>query len=281
MAKMDEKVIREAAREATRRLSEDCPKLLDLLGRVLDANKGTATDREWYTEGLANKFFDHAFFVLYLAESPNTLGFTSRTVKLSGIASVDVLTRAAFEAFLTFHYVFFTPKTEEDKNYRYWAYRLAGLMERQDIPGYTDEHKQKLLDEKKAIEDFRNKLNSNPIFERLPQEQKNKVSKGKWRLKYWREIAEDASLSKILASDMYSHLCGYAHSSSLSVLQIKQAYKKHEEELLIEPSIIVVSIVAANMIFEYCELFKWSKDVLNQDQEGMKLVDLWTKLGRG
>jgi len=281
MARMDEKVIREAAREATRRLREDCPKLLNLLGRVLDANKGTATDREWYTEGLANKFFDHAFFALYLSQGPNTLNFPSRAVKLSGVASIDVLTRAAFEAFLTFHYVFYTPKIVEDQNYRYWAYRLAGFMERQDIPGYTDEHKQKLLDEKKAIEDFRNKLNSNPIFKRLPQKQKNKVSKGNWKLSSWSDIAKEAKLSRMLASDMYSHLCGYAHSSSLSVLQIKQAYEKHEEELLIESSKIVVSIVAANMIHEYCELFKRSKDVLNQDQEGMKLVDLWVKVGRG
>ena len=277
MARMDEEIIR----EATSRLREDCPKLLDLLGRVLDANKGAATDREWYAEGLANKFFDHAFFALYLSQSPNTLDFPSRVIKLSGVASIDVLTRATFEAFLTFHYVFYTPKTVEDQNYRYWAYRLAGHMERQNMPEYTDRHKQKLLDDKKAIEDFRNKLNSNPIFERLPQKQRNKVLKGNWKLSSWGDIAKEAKLSGMLASDMYSHLCGYAHSSSLSVLQIKQAYKKHEEELLIEPSIIVVSIVAANMILEYCELFKWSKDVLNQDQEGMKLVDLWTKLGRG
>ena len=252
-----------------------------ILGRVLNANKGVATDREWYAEGLANKFFDHAFFALYLSQSPNTLDFPSRVVKLSGVASIDVLTRAAFEAFLTFHYVFYTPKIVEDQNYRYWAYRLAGHMERQSMPEYTDRHKQKLLDDKKAIENFRNKLNSNPIFERLPQTQKNRVLKGNWKLSSWGDIAKEAKLSGMLASDMYSHLCGYAHSSSLSVLQIKQAYKKHEEELLIEPSIIVVSIVTANMILEYCELFKWSKDVLNQDQEGMKLVDLWTKLGRG
>jgi len=274
---MDEEIIR----EATRRLREDCPKLLDLLGRVLDANKGAATDREWYAEGLANKFFDHAFFALYLSQSPNTLDFPSRVIKLSGVASIDVLTRATFEAFLTFHYVFYTPKTVEDQNYRYWAYRLAGHMERQNMPEYTDRHKQKLLDDKKAIEDFRNKLNSNPIFERLPQAQKNRVLKGNWKLSSWGDIAKEAKLSRMLALDMYSHLCGYAHSSSLSVLQIKQAYEKHEEELLIEPSKIVVSIVAANMILEYCELFKLSKNVLNQDQEGMKLVDLWAKLGRG
>ncbi len=45
MARMDEEVIREAPREATRRLREDWPKLLDLLGRVLDANRNYILDK--------------------------------------------------------------------------------------------------------------------------------------------------------------------------------------------------------------------------------------------
>jgi len=259
----------------------DCLKLLDLLGRVLEANKGTATDREWHAEGLANKFFDHAFFVLYLSEGSNTLDFPSRPIKISGLASIDVLTRATFEAFLTFHYVFYIPKTEEDGNYRYWAYILAGLKDRQNFPAVTDKQKKVFVNEKEAIEELSDKLRSNAKFQDLNDKQRKKVLKGDWRLKFWREIAEDADLSKILASDMYSHLCGFAHSSSLSVLQIKQAYKKHDEKSLIEPSIIVVNILAANMIREYCELFTQSKNVLNEDQEGMNLVDLWIQIGRG
>lgn len=259
----------------------DCLKLLDLLGRVLEANKGTATDREWYAEGLANKFFDHAFFVIYLSEGANTLNLPSRAIKISGVASIDVLTRAAFEAFLTFHYVFYTPKTDEDKDYRYCAYILAGLKDRQDFPADTDKQKRILANDTKAIEEISDKLRSNAKFQGLIAGQKDKVLKGNWRLRSWRKIAEDADLSKILASDMYGHLCGIAHSSSLSVLQIKQAYEKHEEKLLIEPSIIVINITAANMIREYCELFVQSKNVLSQDQEGINLVDLWIQIGHG
>ncbi len=259
---------------------KECIKLLDLLSRVVDANKGTATDREWYAEGLTNKFFDHAFFVIYLSEGSNTLNLPSRAIKISGAASIDVLTRAAFEAFLTFHYVFYTPKTDEDKDYRYCAYILAGLKDRQDFPADTDKQKRILANDKKAIEEISDKLRSNAKFQGLIAGQKDKVLRGNWRLKYWREIAEDADLSKILASDMYGHLCGIAHSSSLSVLQIKQAYEKHEEKLLTEPSIIVINIMAANIIHEYCELFTQSKNVLNEDQESVNLVDSWIQIGR-
>lgn len=258
-----------------------CMKLLDLFSRVVDANKGTATEREWYAEGLANKFFDHAFLGLYLSKGPNALDFPSRPIKISGVASIDVLTRAAFEAFLTFHYVFYSPKTEEDRNYRYWAYKLGGLKDRKDLPAVTDEQKKILRDLEKAIKEVSDKLRSNAVFEDLGDGQKRKILKGNWKLKSWSEIAEDADLGKILASDMYSHLCGYAHSSHTSVVQIKQAYEKSEEMLLIEPSLIVINIMTANIIREYCDLFKEPKNVLNQDHEGIELVDYWIRIGRG
>lgn len=259
---------------------QQCTVLLDLLVRVIDANKGTATDREWYAEGLVNKFFDHAFFALYLSQAPNTLDFPSGATRISGVASIDVLTRAAFEAFLTFHYVFYVPDTEEDKNYRFCAYVLAGLKDRQDFPAVTDEQQAMLVKYKEKIAELSNILRSNAAFRDLDTGDKKKVLKGNWRLKSWREIAEDANLSTILASDMYRHLCGFAHSSSTSVVQIKQAYEKHEENLLIEPSIIVINILAANVIREYCEVFVQPKIVLNEDQKGTNLVELWIQIGR-
>ena len=36
-----------------------CMKLSDVLGRVTDANTGTAIESERYAEGLANKLYDH------------------------------------------------------------------------------------------------------------------------------------------------------------------------------------------------------------------------------
>lgn len=128
-----------------------CFKLLDLLGRVLDANKGAATEREWYAEGLANKFFDHAFFVLYLSRGSSLLTLPSRKIAISGVASIDVLVRAAFEALLTFNYVFHTPQTDEEKDYRYWAYRLAGLMDRQNFPVNTDKQRKVLAALKRKL----------------------------------------------------------------------------------------------------------------------------------
>jgi len=252
-------------------------KLLDLLYRVIEANKGPITgddDRYWYAEGLATKFFLHAASVLYLSRATNISDFPGTAVKFIDSASIDVLVRAAFEAFLTFHYVFFAPKTREEQDYRYWTYRVAGLAERQQLPVSTEEHRRKLADGKRELDDLLNKLRSNPLFNGL------QVLKDKWRQKSWRDIAIDAGFSEMLASHMYRYLCGYAHSGSLSILQIKKSLLKKEQSQLIEVSMITIAIVTASLVSEYSELFPRAKSALLADPEGTDIVHLWVQLGR-
>jgi len=263
---------------------QDYVKLLDLLVRVIEANKGSFTgddDRFWYAEGLATKLFLHAASVLYLSRGTKIADFPSAPLKFPDPASIDVLARAALETFLTFHYIFVEPETDEEKDYRYWAWKAAGLTERQNHPVSIEAHKQKLAGEKKEIDDLHSKLRSNIIFQQLTGKQQEQVlKKGKWKLLSWREIAEEASLARILSSDMYRHLSGYAHSSWLSVLQIKQSLEDKEESLLIEPSMKTIAIATANFIREYCNLFPKTKDVLAADAEGTNIVDEWIQIGQ-
>jgi hypothetical protein len=79
---------------------------------------------------------------------------------------------------------------------------------------------------------------------------------------------------------MYRHLSGYAHSSSLSILQIKQSLQKKEQSFLIRASIDTVGIIAANFIREYCDLFPMAKAILDADAKGSELVGTWVHIGR-
>ena len=100
------------------RIKQGHVKLLDLLARVIDANKGFTTsdisdgERLLDAHYLANKFIDHAFTVLYLSRGTKVQDIPSFKFSFIDSASIDVLTRAAMEAFLVFHYVFFSPQTE-------------------------------------------------------------------------------------------------------------------------------------------------------------------------
>lgn len=248
----------------------------------MEANRGslTGTDDRFWLEGLATKFFLHAASVLYLSRETNISNFPSAPLKFLDPASIDVLARAALETFLTFHYVFVEPKTDEGKNYSYWVWKAAGLAERQTLPVSSEENRQKLVEEQKEISSLYSKLRLNATFQQLTERQKKSVLKGEWRLLSWREIAESAGLAKILSSDMYRHLSGYAHSSYLSVLQIKESLEKKEQSLLVRSSMNIIPIVIANFIRGYCDLLPKAKVTLTSDAEASSLVDIWIQVGQ-
>ena len=262
-------------------------RLLDLLARVNDANEGFSTgdiddgERLWSAHNLANKFIAHTLTILHLSQGIIVQDLPSFPEhRFTDTASINVLTRAAIEAFLVFHYVFSAPSTAEEKDYRYWCYEAAGLAERQAFPTITEEGRQTLDNEKIELDELRNKLDSNTVSQSLTPKQKRRILRGEWKLGKWHEIAIDAGFSKVLASHMYSFLCGYVHSSSVSVLQTTQVLLNKETERLIRVSIYIMDIVTANMIQEYCGLFSKAQDVLSKDLNGNNLVGRFIQIGR-
>lgn len=265
-------------------IKQDYVKLLDLLAYVLAADNylsfGDDNERLSIARGLTDKFVNHAVTLLYLSRGTkqDLLSFKFDSY-LYDFASIDVLTRVLLEACLTFHYVFYAPQTKEEKDYRYWAYKAAGIAERRNAPASTEEHRQKQAEEREELNKLRQQLKENAAFQSLTDKQKKRISKGEWRLKSWREIATDAGFSKILASDMYRSLSGQAHSSFLSVLQSLETQKTKKQEETIISSMGVMNPVIANMIQEYCGLFPGARDVL-RDSGASNSVEVWVNIGR-
>jgi len=268
---------------------KSCMKLLDALFRVVNANTESPIegkdDRYWYAEGLATKYFLHASTLLYLYHETR-IGLPSAKIKVLDIGSAAVVVRAAFETCLTFYHIFVSPETEEEQDYRYWAYRL-GITERQSLPVSTEEYKAKLNREKELIDEFQEKLRSNSIFNRLTKKQQASVLKGNWRWVpgdnrplSWQRIAAQAGFETMIASQGYTHLSGYAHSSSLSILQIKQALQRREPRRLVQSSLGVVNVLTANLTRFYADLFPKAKELLGSDSNASSLVGGWIFIGR-
>jgi hypothetical protein len=271
--------------------------LLDLLATVVNTNQKfpdsvKVSGQEWErlldAHYLANKFVDHSLTLLHLlyGTSFDLPSFKKRS-KFIDSASIDVLVRTAMEAFLIFHYVFFAPDTLEEKEYRYLTYKVAGLAERQSFPRITEEHTKKLSGEKDLISALRTELESNKIYQNLKGNQKEGIFKGRGRWKWkpsgvgewsWHDIAIDAGLSEMLARHMYHHLCGYAHSSSVSVLQTAQATLRRDGKSLVKSSIDTMKILVANMVREYCGVFPWVQDVLRVSG-ATNFVKNWVETG--
>lgn len=271
--------------------------LLDLLAQVINTVRVSSIEddnereRIIYSHNLANRFIQYALTHLHLCNAKRVETLPSLgDVRVGDPASIDVLTRAAMEAFLVFHCVFYSPATEDEKDYRYWTYKAAGLVERQNLPDGIFEHAKQKAEKKRILEEIFAKLDSNSIYKALGATPRRRFIEGKewnlWRwnreakkVMSWQEIASDAGLSVMLASYMYRHLSGHAHSSSLSVLQTQQAVVRSESERLISPSINTMKILVANMIHEYTELFPEGQPILAKSGAST-FVDTWIQIGQ-
>lgn len=255
-------------------------KLLTILIQVGEANKGLSAggdDRILDAEGLAQKVLFHASSVLYLSRS-TTLPEIGASFFDS--ASINVLGRAALEAFLVFYYVFVAPRTNHEKDFRYFSWVLADLLMRQGYPAQSPQGKKILEGERARIEELRTHLRSNPCFKDLtPRQQKGLLSRGNWRLQNWTDIALAAGLNDIQAKAFYRHLSSYAHAGSLSVLQLRQAGTANDQRSLYASTIGLVMIAMANMVKAYCVVFPRSQAGLEQDKEGTLLVNQWVRIG--
>ena len=271
--------------------------LIDVLAQVISEVKVSSIDdpTEWERKtdahNLANRFLQYATTVLHLSNDENTVKLPSfGDIRVLDPASIDVLVRAAMEAFLVFHHVFYSPASKDEKEFRYWIYKAVGLAERQDLPEGTFEHEKQKVEEKKKIDGIISNLKSNTTFKKLTANQKDGIAVGRqrdlWRwnpeakqILSWPEIATDAGLSEMLAHHMYGHLSGHAHSGSISVLQAQQAVVRREVGKLINPSLATMKILAANMISEYTVFFKEAHDKLGLTG-AIEFVEMWVQIGR-
>ena len=255
-------------------------KLLTVLLQVAEANKGLQAegdDRILDAEGLAQKVTFHALSVLYLSRSTTLREFGA---SFFDPASINVLGRAALEAFLVFHYVFVNPKLDYEKDFRYFSWVLADLLMRQSYPVQSPKGKKILEDERTRIEELKTHLGNNLCFKNLtPSQQKRLINQGIWRLQSWTDIALSAGLNKTQAKAFYRHLSSYAHAGSLSVLQLRQAQTADVQRSLFAATMGLVMIAMAYMVKAYCTVFPKLQAALQRDPNGAALVDQWVQIG--
>lgn len=257
--------------------------LLDLLHQVIKESKGSPTGenaRFLEAEGLALKLFYHSTSAFCLSRGTTIKNFPSVPISFFDPASIHVLTRAILETFLTFHYIFIAPTTSQMRDFRYWSWQLGGFCERQKFLVHSPKGKKKLQEEEQNIEELEDKLKSNQIFQSLKEKRQSRILAGKWKQQIWREIALDAGFNELHASSIYSYLCGYAHSGSLSILQIRQAKTKKIQRSLLAGSMNVIIIAVANMIFSYCRIFPKGNKALEKNPQATNLAQIWVNIAQ-
>ncbi len=258
-------------------------KLLEIFIQVVEANKGKVVgNEEWIldAEGLALKFCAHVASAYYLFQGTSIRKMSFGDINFFDSASINVVSRAAFETFLIFHHIFIYPTSIEERDFRYISWVLSGLIERQNFPVLSKKGKKQIENEKEILNSYIDKLKTNQHFEALTPKQKRAIiEKGNWRFSSWSDISVEAGLDVTHGTSFYKYLCGYAHSSNLSALQIRDAQSKHIQKELSESAMSLIMISMANMIKAYCDLFPESTYVLKRNQDSNALVNIWIGVG--
>ncbi len=249
--------------------------------KVIDASKGpNATVRLKRAQGLIAKCLDHCASTEYLLRGTH---LPEINFNFKDFGTVFVTARAALESLLTFGYVFYHPATDDEFEYKYLAWVMSGLIDRQEFfseENLIEANKVKVAAEKKEIQEMKAALNSNQSFLKLTEKQKNRVMEGDWRFDGWTTIGINIGFNENRIRTIYSFLCGYAHSGGLSGLQYNHLVTLADDPQqgdFIDP---LLAVILANMINMFCALFPKSKETHESDRQAVELVYMFLKFGQ-
>jgi len=256
--------------------------LIDSFIKIAEAGKKTKAGRHnrlLDAEGLGFKFFAHSASILYLFRSTNIPDSTITKISFFDAGSINVLGRTAIESFLVFNYVFVNNDDTAQEDFNYLSWVLGGLIERQNLPISSPQGKEIIEHELTIINNVKKELESNKYFQALTSKQQNQLfNNGKWRLKSWTQIGLESGLSDSYAKVFYSYLCGYAHASNLSVLQLREARDKKSQIVLCNATIGYLLIAMSKFIIAYTKVFPKSVPIF-KSLKYKAIVDVWDSIG--
>jgi|GEM_PF-743581 len=273
--------------------------LIKALIEMGEAAKETLVERDRRVldaKGLMIKFLYHCASAYYLAKGTHLEEIQSAMVPNLKIdyldqASILVLARSAHETYVTFHYVFVDPKTEDEKYFRYWTWLTISIVARQKLKPILRENKEKQVAEGKQLKKLLEKLEKNRIYMKLTNGQKEGiVKKGNWRFQLkpnekglseigWHGLGLSAGLSHKVSYEDYDYFCSYAHAGSWAILQIEQMVQLPDKQDFVLTFLDQLKIYMAFMCKAYIKAFPQATTVLENDKQLADLVEHWHLIG--
>lgn len=208
----------------------DGEKLLESAFELLSRIHGRRISRDEThlndAQTLSKKVVTHVETSLYLLKA---------TPRNPDFASIAVLIRASYEAFLLLFYVFAMPEAKNERRHDRW--KLKGMLQRKLASGLQDPRpKSEIQKEERRIAHLQARIEAiaTPDGRIVVDGHEQTYSAKSWR--YWKpgwsRLAELAGFDKNKFSAIYAYLCGYSHGDSWSLAQIDQAPRNQDERRL-------------------------------------------------
>lgn len=264
-------------------LRADFLHMLDVLTRIAETLNGKkiSEDISWQAdvEPIATKLFFHLGSLYNLQEGTsfvNEPGALFGSINYVDFPSIAVLARAAFETYLTFHFIFVEPLTKDEKLFRHTVWRLGGLRDRQRFVTFTSDGKAQQEQEREQIALLEAVVLNSPVYKTLDESRQKDARKGKWRLgKKWEDLAELTGIHKNYFVSMYSYISSHAHTGYISVLQLSQAENITIQRSLASIYTYISLIIMSHFIMGYCSIFPEAKNLLDNDKSISDFVEFY------
>jgi len=255
---------------------QDFAIITELFASMIEAQEGQALtpDDAWinHAQVLAMKLFKQACSVRVIL-NPTQVDFEDgKHVLFVDHSSATILARACLETFIVFHWIF-QSKDPALRKFRHGVWRLGGLMDRLKLHPSTDKARETIEATRLQTAQQIAEIEASPYLGDYKPDQAKRLLKGDWRIGWsWTDEAVRAGFHKKYFQNVYSHFCGYAHSSFISSMQMGEAQSMDDQRMLGLVALQTTVHVMARAVSFYADLFPRGRATLGASSEESKKV---------
>lgn len=253
----------------------DIKRLIKILVSILEGTKGLKIESELLdAETLCRRvlFSSSAGYRIY--ENGISIPGHEHIGVIRDVGVVNLLLRGTIESFLVLHHIYVSTMDNKTlREFRCLCWRIEGFSKRLNFVPSSNVLQEQIENNRSVVDGWRKKLEQNECFrEKSEKEQKECIKKGKQQFR-WQDIAIAAGFSEKNANDFYVYLCDYAHSGSVSNMQLTSP----PEKLLFEVPLYLTAIVLANTIESYIKLFPNGVSYIEENEK--EVIKKWIFMG--
>ena len=258
-------------------IASDYSTLVSLIIQLVESQNGKKVEpgKEWLHDAqtLSVKLLRHLVSMQALAAGAVVKQDPARTLFFIDHASIKVIARAALETYLVLFYLYGGADSATSK-FRHKTWRLAGLMDRQKYEVSIAEHREVLRFEKSHIDVLLSEIKADPQVQTYTPRHQAKLFNGDWRIgNSWSHLGKKAGFPERFFKNVYSYLCGYSHSSYLSVLQAGQATTNEDQKMLAHGILFIGTSIMAHFIFTYSGIFNQGASIIATNPAAKRIAE--------
>ncbi|MEM5388341.1 hypothetical protein VSR68_32955 [Paraburkholderia phymatum] len=264
-------------------VDDDFERLLDFFASLIHAMAGVPipSNLVWMNDAqvLAIKFYRH---LCSIRNAANPVPYVSRGLDSESYvdhSSVFVLTRAALETYLTFAHVY-GQDDPDVRRFRHLLWKYGGFADRQKMVPTTEQGRRKIADERVSQAELKAAIESHIRWKACDKQAQKRILNGEWRGgKSWVEIGVGAGFHPQYIRNAYGYLCGYSHSSWLSILQISQTLELDQQRRMVRGLMSMLVTILSFFVADHVRLFPNGAALLDADSRAAAIAARWRVTG--